>query len=171
MDPIFFNGWKPLVHIAVTGLIGYVALVLFLRLSGKRTLSRMNADDMVITMALGSVLTKAMLTKEQSVAETVFAIAILIFLQFVVSLAACRWSWAAALAAPTPTVLFHGGRFIQPALRKERVREAEIVDAVKARGLPDLRRVDAVILAANGELNVLIKDDAGEPALWAHKAG
>ena len=131
MDRLLFNGWRPLVHIAVVGLIGYLALILFLRVSGKRTLSRMNAYDMVITMALGSVLTKAMLTEDQSIVETVFAISMLIFFQFMVSFAAYRWRWAAFLATPSPTVLYHDGHFLQDALRRERVRQSE-VEALRA---------------------------------------
>jgi len=173
MDHFLFNGWAPLVHIAVIGLIGYVTLILFLRLSGKRTLSRMNAYDMVMTMALGSVLTKAMLTQDQSVAETVVAVSLLIFFQYAVSFAAFRWRWAAFLAAPSPTVLFHDGRFLVDAMKKERVRQSEIEDTVKEKGLVDMSLVDTVILAANGELSVLVKPDsrAGPATLRAHKAG
>ena len=172
MDYFLFNGWRPLIHIAVIGLIGYVALILFLRLSGKRTLSRMNAYDMVMTMALGSVLTKAMLTPDQSVAETVFAISLLIFFQYAVSFAAYRWRWAAFLAAPSPTVLYHDGRFLHAALKKERVRQSEIEDTVMEKGLPDMSLVDTVILAANGELSVLVKVGAGGPVtVRSHKAG
>ena len=174
MNRFLFNGWQPLGHIAIIGLIGYAALILFLRLSGKRTLSRMNAYDMVLTMALGSVLTKAMLTQEQSIAETVFAIALLIFFQFVVSFAAYRWQWAAYLAAPSPTVLFHNGRFLQGALKKERVRQSEVEDTVKEKGLPDMSMVDTVILAANGEISVLVKPEvagAGPATVRAHKSG
>jgi len=172
MDRIFFNGWQPLIHIAFVGLTGYVALILFLRLSGKRTLSRMNAYDMVMTMALGSVLTKAMLTQEQSIVETVFAIALLIFFQFTVSFAAFRWRWAAFLAAPSPTVLYHDGRFLQDALRRERVRQSEVEDTVKEKGLLDMAMVDTVILAANGEVSVLVKAGDGGPAtVRSHKAG
>jgi len=172
MDHFLFNGWAPLIHIAIVGLVGYVTLILFLRLSGKRTLSRMNAYDMVMTMALGSVLTKAMLTKEQSVAETVFAISILIFFQYAVSFAAYHWRWAAFLAAPSPTVLFHDGRFLQAALKKERVRQSEVEDTVKEKGLADMKMVDTVILAANGELSVLVKaPDTGPVTMRSHKAG
>lgn len=174
MDHFLFNGWAPLAHIAVIGLIGYVALILFLRLAGKRTLSRMNAYDMVMTMALGSVLTKAMLTPDQSVAETIFAIALLIFFQYVVSFAAFHWQWAAFLAAPSPTVLFHDGRYLQAALKKERVRQSEIEDTVKEKGLEDMSQVDTVILAANGEISVLVKAGraaAGPTTVRSHKAG
>lgn len=174
MDHFLFNGWKPLAHIAVTGLIGYAALILFLRLAGKRTLSRMNAYDMVMTMALGSVLTKAMLTPDQSIAETVFAIALLILFQYVVSFAAFRWQWAAVLAAPSPTVLFHDGHFLQAALKKERVRQSEVEDTVKEKGLEGMNLVDTVILAANGEISVLVKTDrvpAGPTTVRSHRAG
>ena len=172
MDRIVFNGWQPLIHIALVGLVGYVALILFLRLSGKRTLSRMNAYDMVMTMALGSVLTKAMLTQDQSIVETVFAIALLIFFQFLVSFAAYRWRWAAFLAAPSPTVLYHDGHYLQDALRRERVRQSEVEDTVKEKGLPDMTMVDTVILAANGEVCVLVKPGNGGPAtVRSKKAG
>lgn len=173
MDHFLFNGWRPLAHIAVIGLVGYAALILFLRLSGKRTLSRMNAYDMVMTMALGSVLTKAMLTPDQSVSETVFTIALLIFFQYAVSFAAFRWRWAAFLAAPKPTVLYHGGRFLEDAMKRERVRRSEIEDTVKEKGLADMAMVDTVILAANGELSVLVKPDRDrEPVtVRAKKAG
>lgn len=174
MDHFLFNGWAPLLHIAVVGLIGYVALILFLRLAGKRTLSRMNAYDMVMTMALGSVLTKAMLTQEQSIAETVFAIALLILFQYIVSLAAFRWQWAALLAAPPPTVLYHNGRLLQGALKKERVRQSEVEDTVKEKGLSDMGLVDTFILAANGEMSVLVKAGeakTGPTTVRAHKAG
>ncbi len=172
MGKLFFNGWQPLVHIAIVGLIGYAALILFLRLSGKRTLSRMNAYDMVMTMALGSVLTKAMLTQEQSVSETVFAIALLISFQFIVSFASFRWHWAAVLAAPKPTVLYHQGRYFQEALKKERVRQSEIEDTVKEKGLCDMGMVDTVILAGNGELSVLVKANNGGPkTVSSHREG
>lgn len=56
MEGIFFNGWFALVRTAVVGVLAYVALIVFLRLSGKRTLSKMNAFDLIVTVSLGSTL-------------------------------------------------------------------------------------------------------------------
>ncbi len=39
---MFFQGWAGLGRVAVVGVLAYVALVLLLRVSGKRTLSKMN---------------------------------------------------------------------------------------------------------------------------------
>jgi uncharacterized membrane protein YcaP (DUF421 family) len=53
---MFFSGWDSLLRTLVVGLLAYVVLVVFLRLSGKRTLSKLNAVDLVVTVALGSTL-------------------------------------------------------------------------------------------------------------------
>jgi uncharacterized membrane protein YcaP (DUF421 family) len=42
---LLFDTWTSLWRTAVTGAVAYAALVLFLRISGKRTLARMNAFD------------------------------------------------------------------------------------------------------------------------------
>lgn len=53
---MLFQGWPGLARTAVVGSMAYAGLVLFLRISGKRTLSKLNAFDLVVTVALGSTL-------------------------------------------------------------------------------------------------------------------
>lgn len=53
---MFFDGWSDLLRILVVGSLAYAGLVGFLRVSGKRTLAKMNAFDLVVTVALGSTL-------------------------------------------------------------------------------------------------------------------
>lgn len=52
MEEILFDGWASLIRTLVIGVLAYVALVLFLRIAGKRTLAKMNAFDWVVTVAL-----------------------------------------------------------------------------------------------------------------------
>jgi uncharacterized membrane protein YcaP (DUF421 family) len=158
MDHLFFDGWAPLLRVLVVGLASYAALIVMLRLSGKRTLSRMNAYDMVVTMALGSIITKAMLTRDQSIAESVLAIFLLIAFQYGLSVAACRWAWFRNLVTATPTVLYHDGMFLDAELRRERVTRPEIEAAVHEKGIPGMDGVSTVILGSNGQFSVLPKD-------------
>jgi len=51
---MFFQSWFGLLRVVLAGVTGYVAPVVVLRASGKRTLSKMNAFDPVVTVALGS---------------------------------------------------------------------------------------------------------------------
>jgi len=50
-----FQDWGGVLRVLAAGVLGYAALVLVLRISGKRTLSKMNAFDLVVTVALGFV--------------------------------------------------------------------------------------------------------------------
>ena len=56
-----FSGFEGIWRTGVVGLCAYVALVGVLRLTGKRTLSKMNAFDLVVTVSLGSTLATILL--------------------------------------------------------------------------------------------------------------
>ena len=72
--------------------LSYAALIVFLRVSGARTLSKLNAFDLAVTkVALGPTLATSLLSSEVSLAEGVLAISLLILLQFVVAWALVRW--------------------------------------------------------------------------------
>lgn len=53
---MIFDGWAPIVRTLVLGTSSYFLLILLLRVSGKRTLSKMNAFYLVVTVAFGSTL-------------------------------------------------------------------------------------------------------------------
>ena len=82
---MFFQSWSSLAATAITGVSAYIALIVTLRLSGKRTLAKMNAFDFVVTVALGSTLATVLLSKDVPLAEGVLAFALLIALQFAVA--------------------------------------------------------------------------------------
>ena len=80
MDQIFFNNWEGVFRVAVTTIITYLLVVIMLRISGKRTLAKMNAFDTVVTIALGSILGSVILNKSTPIAEGMAAIGLLILL-------------------------------------------------------------------------------------------
>ena len=60
---MFFNDWYGLERILIVSFLAYVALIICLRISGKRTLAKWNAFDFVVTIALGSILATQILSK------------------------------------------------------------------------------------------------------------
>jgi uncharacterized membrane protein YcaP (DUF421 family) len=70
---MIFDGWGSIARTAIVGVLAYAALVVLLRISGKRTLAKMNAFDLVVTVALGSTLATILLSKEVSLASGVAA--------------------------------------------------------------------------------------------------
>lgn len=76
-----FSVLGPASRVLLVGVAAYAGLVL-LRVSGKRTLTKMNAFDLVVTVALGSTLATVQLTKSVALADGLAAFALLIFLQY-----------------------------------------------------------------------------------------
>ena len=74
-----------LVRVVIVGTLAYAALVALLRISGKRTRTKLNAFDLVVTIALGSTLATVLLSNQVSLAEGITALALLIALQFVIT--------------------------------------------------------------------------------------
>ena len=87
---MFFHSWGGLGRVLLVGICAYAAVVLMLRVSGKRTLSKMNAFDFVVTIALGSTLASLLLSKDVPLAEGLLALALLIPLQWIVAWFAVR---------------------------------------------------------------------------------
>lgn len=156
---LFFDGWADIVRTAVVGVLSYVALVVLLRISGKRTLSKMNIFDWVVTVAFGSTLATVLLSSTVSVAEATFAFAVLIGLQYVVTKLSVHTSWVRKLVTGEPTMLLYRGEMLREAMKRERVTEEEILAAVRLAGLSDLEAIEAVVLETDGALSVVKSRD------------
>lgn len=144
-----------MIRLAVVGVLAYSGLVLLLRISGKRTLSKMNAFDFVVTVALGSTLATVLLSSNVALAEGLLAFALLVFLQFAVTWLAVRSSTFRRLIKNEPKLLFYDGKFLQGAMRAERVTKEEVEAAVRQQGLASLDEVGAAVLETDGSVTVV----------------
>jgi len=119
---MFFNNWRDLLHVVVVGTMVYVALIVCLRITGKRTLSKWNAFDFIVTISLGSILASAFLSKTVALTEGIFAVVVLISLQFLITWLSVRFASVRNLVKSQPTLLFDRGTMLQGALRSQRHR-------------------------------------------------
>lgn len=168
---MFFDSWFGLLRVLVVGTLAYASLVLLLRVSGKRTLSKMNAFDLVVTVALGSTLATVLLSKDVALLEGVLAFALLVGLQLAITWLSVRSERMQALVKAQPRLLLHRGRLLPEALREERVTEEELRAAVRAEGIGSLEEVAAVVLETDGSFSVLQRTGEGEGSTLANVAG
>ncbi len=159
-ERIFFQNWAGLGRTLVIGVLAYATLVVLLRISGKRTLAKMNAFDFVVTVALGSTLATVLLSKEVALAEGGLAFAVLIGLQYMLAWLGRRSDRIEALIKSEPALLLYRGRFIERAMREERLAEVEVLAAIRKQGIADVEEVEAVVLETDGSFSVVRK--AGE---------
>lgn len=152
---MWFDGWGDVGRVLAVGAAAYVALVVILRTSGKRTLSKLNAFDLVVTVAMGSTLASALLSKDVAFAEAVAGFVVLATGQYVIARLSVRWPRFARWVRSEPRVLLLHGRFLDDALDAERVTRDEVLSAVRGEGFVRLQDIGAVVLETDGSLHVM----------------
>jgi uncharacterized membrane protein YcaP (DUF421 family) len=155
---MFFDGWTSIGRTIATGVAAYAVLIAFLRISGKRTLSKMNAFDFVVTVALGSTLSTILVSRDVPLADGLAALATLIVLQFIVAWTSIRVPLLEKALKSAPSLLLHRGELVPEQLRRQRVSAEEVRAAVRSAGLPELRDAGAVILETDGSFSVIPAD-------------
>ena len=152
--PFFFESWYNVGRTVTLSILGFTALIAMLRVSGKRTLSKLNAFDFVFVVAVGSVFASTIISKDITLVEGVASLATLIAIQVILSELAGRFAIVERIINGEPTLLLSRGKFIPRALKKERVTEEEVRAAIRTKGVSRVEDVDAVILENDGTLSV-----------------
>lgn len=153
---MLFRGWEVLGQTAIVGILAYVALISLLRISGKRTLSKMNAFDLIVTVALGSTFATILLSKDVALTQGIVAFMVLIGLQFTITWLSVRSRTIAGIVKSEPTLLLYRGEFLSKAMKNERVLEAEVHAALRRSGIATIGHVETVVLETDGSFSVTI---------------
>lgn len=163
MEHLFFKDWPAVLHIFICAVISYIVLFIFIRISGKRTLAKLNAFDFVVTVTLGSTLS-SMILKKVPLVEGFVALITIIALQYLLAFLAKNSSKMEDVINSTPTLLFYNGKFILPAMKKEVITEEEIYSEIRKYRLESLEDVQAVVMELNGTFTVVKKSNKVGPS-------
>ncbi|MGE0000235.1 MAG: DUF421 domain-containing protein [Ilumatobacteraceae bacterium] len=148
-------------RVLVAATIAYVAVVVLLRISGKRTLAKLSAFDLVVTIALGSTLATIALSSDVAIVEGLAAFVTLVVLQLVVAFATARSGWGRRLVEAQPTVVARDGRLLEDELRRQRLGADDVHQSIRAAGVGGLDQVAAVVLESDGSLSVIQQASRG----------
>ena len=156
---MFFQSWSGIVRTLIVGTLAYGFLVATLRVSGKRTLAKLNAFDLVITVAFGSTLASILLSENVALAEGVTALILLVLLQYAVTALSVRSGRFARWVRSEPTLLLRDGEPLRNAMQDARITREELETVVRIEGRRDLSSVSAVILESDGSFSVIDGED------------
>lgn len=152
---MFYQDWQGIVRTVVVGTLAYIALVAFLRVTGNRTLSKLNAFDLVVTVALGSVLASILLSEGVALAEGVTAFLLLIGLQYLVAVLSVNSKGFAKLVRSEPRLLFRDGEPLPRAMHDARVTRDELDTVMRTSGYTDRSAISSIILESDGSFSVV----------------
>ena len=156
MKDILFKDWDSLKDIALCSISAFLTVFILVRLTGKRTLAKLNAFDFIVTVTLGSTLSSMILFKV-TLAEGTLALVIITLMQYLLAWLSRSGKFMEKLINNKPTLLYYNGQFIDSAMKREGITEEEVYAEIRNFRLERLDDVRAVVLELNGEVSVIKK--------------
>ena len=152
---MWFHEWEDIWRIVISGLAMFIALLTSIRLAGNRTLASMNASDFIIVVAVGTTFASTMLSGDVAVASGVAAVVTLVALQAFTVWLSIKHPQLRQRFEGDPVLLLRHGEPILQALKRARVSEVELRQAVRQQGFGGFEGLAAVVLEANGNFSVI----------------
>jgi uncharacterized membrane protein YcaP (DUF421 family) len=154
-EPVFFKSWSEVARVATLALTAYIGFIVILRVSGKRTLAKMNVFDFVFVVALGSTLAHTIVYPTSTLTGGLTALTVLILLQITFSTVQTKSKRIEEFINGVPTLLLFKGKFLHENMRQQRVTEEELRASVRAQGVGSLDAVHAIVMETDGAFSVI----------------
>lgn len=161
-----WGGTTGLVMAAVTAVWVYAAIILFTRLAGLRSFSKMSSFDFAVTVAFGSLLASAVLSPDPPLLRAVAGLGALYLLQYSVSRVRIRGGRLSSVFDNQPLLLMDGPRILHENLARGRITRSDLLAKLREANVVRRDQVRAVVLETTGDISVL-HADPGAPALDA----
>ncbi|HWO72974.1 MAG TPA: YetF domain-containing protein [Dehalococcoidia bacterium] len=149
-------------NIAARTAVVYVALLVGLRLAGKRELGQMTPFDLAVVLLIANAVQNAMVGPDTSVTGGLIAAGVLLAVNRGVAFGRDRISWFRRVVEGTPTLLVDDGRLLTDHLRREGLDEDEVLMALREHGFADLKGIRMAVLETDGSISIIPKQ--GRPS-------
>jgi uncharacterized membrane protein YcaP (DUF421 family) len=150
---------RTLLEIVIRTAIIYFAVLIGLRLTGKREVGQMTPFDLVLLILIANAVQNAMTGPDNSVTGGLVAAATLLLLNFLLSHLVFRNRRLRRIVEGTPTILIHNGQMVMKNLESEHITPDELLQSLREHGVPMPEEVGLAVLEIDGSVSVLRKDE------------
>jgi uncharacterized membrane protein YcaP (DUF421 family) len=141
--------------IAARSAIVMLALIVGIRLFGKRQASGMNIYDLVLVLLLANAVQNAITAGSGYVGVGLVAAGTLVGVDRLLGLVFTKNPRLESQLVGSPTVVVQDGRFLDANCQREGVTHDEILTAIREYGLPGVKQVRLAVLEADGSVSVV----------------
>ena len=132
----------------------FVYGLLVVRIAGRRVFGRWSALDIVLSIIVGSNLSRA-LTGTAPLFGTLAATSLLMLLHWVLAQIAARSATVSRIVEGTPIELGRDGTVARAVLRRQAVSEADLEEALRRSGVERIEDSRIVTLEPSGKISVI----------------
>lgn len=145
----------PYLDIVLRSAVIYFAVVLGLRLLGKRHVAQLTILDLVLVLLISNGVQNAMVGSDVSLVGGVVSAATLLLLNFILSKIMYRLGTVGKILEGTPTLLIHNGVALMAHLQQEQITPGELESAIREHGIERISDVKIAVMEPDGVISVI----------------
>src|SRR5947207_5462244 len=148
-------------ELVVRSVVIYLALIVALRIFGKRQIGQFTIFDLVLILLVANAVQPAMTGPDNSLLGGLIIIASLVVVDGLVGMGRARISFLNELLEPKPTVLGEDGAWLPKAMEQQDVTLEDADMALRQHGIADIEDVQLAVLEGDGLISVVPEDRDG----------
>ncbi|MCL6712710.1 DUF421 domain-containing protein [Pseudomonas sp. R2.Fl] len=152
-----FNLSMPWWGFVVRAVIVYFALLVMIRVSGKRTMGQFTSFDMLLVVLLGNAVQNALLGEDASVGGGLLLAAVLMAVNWLVGFVSARSRRVEALVEGSPVLLARDGKVYREVLRRELISRQDFDKAMREAGIDAIDEIHLAVLETNGHITLVTR--------------
>lgn len=161
MEEWFNTSGESAIAISLNAIGIYAAIIIFTRLAGKRSFSKMSSFDFAMTVAIGSIIASTVLSRTVSLTTGILGLAFIYGLQIFVAILRNNKS-VSRVVDNSPLMLMDGKEILTKNLLKAKVTEGDLRSKLREANVLNLSQVRAVVFEATGDISVLHSNEESE---------
>jgi uncharacterized membrane protein YcaP (DUF421 family) len=140
----------------VRGAIVYLALLVMVRVSGKRTIGQFTPFDLLVVMLLSEAVSNSLSGGDNSLVGGLLIAATLVALNMLMALASSHSRKMSEILDGTAVLLGRDGKFFDDVVKKARLAKADLEEALRKADCP-LEDMKCAFLEADGAITIMKK--------------
>lgn len=137
----------------------YISVIIFTRLAGLRSFSKMSSFDFAMTVAVGSLIATTILTKNPPLLQSIVALASLYLLQIAVAKLRGISPYIDNVVDNQPVLLMRGTEILDDSMKSTKVTHDDLRARLRQANVTQLSQIKAVVMETTGDISVLHNDD------------
>ena len=146
---------QEIISIATRSAVVYLAIVLFIRIFGKKELSQLSVIDLVFILLISNSVQNAMVGNSTSLQGGLIAAGTLFLLNALLRLLIYRFRKVEHFLEGSSVMLVYNGKINEENMRRMRITYEELNASIREHGVKDVSEVDLAVLEADGNISVL----------------
>lgn len=146
-------------ELILRGSLVYLAVLIMVRLSGKRTIGEFSPFDVIVMLLIAEAASPSLTGGDVSIPAGLLVVATLIAWNFLAAFISTRSRAVDKLLEGAPVVLIRNGVLLHDALRRNNMPESELREVMRSRQIQHVDDVALALLEPGGEVSLFKRNE------------